>query len=50
MTKRMDDATRRRVKAGRLLRAGKGCAEVAQTVGVARQTVHTWKALLDKRH
>lgn len=48
MAKRMDDATRRRVKAGRLLLAGKGCAEVAQTVGVARQTVYTWKALLDE--
>lgn len=44
----MDDATSRRVKAGRLLLAGKGCAEVAQTVGVARQTVYTWKSLLDE--
>lgn len=48
MGKRMDEATRRRVRAGRLLLAGKGCAEVAQAVGVARQTVYTWKALLNE--
>lgn len=48
MAKKMDEATRRRVRAGRLLLAGKGCAEVAQAVGVARQTVYTWKALLDE--
>ena len=49
MEKKMDDATRRRLKAGRLLLAGKGCAEVAKAVGVARQTVYTWKALLDEK-
>ena len=27
---------------------GKGCAEVALAVGVARQTVYTWKVLLDE--
>lgn len=48
MSKKMNEATRRRVRAGRLLLAGKGCAEVAQEVGVARQTVYTWKALLDE--
>lgn len=48
MAKKMDDATRRCVKAGRLLLAGKGCAEVAQAVGVAWQTVYTWKARLDE--
>lgn len=48
MAKKMDDATRRRVKAGRLLLLGKGCAEVARTVGVARNTVYTWKARLDE--
>jgi transposase len=36
------------LKAGRLLLAGKGCAEVALAVGVARQTVYTWKRLLDE--
>lgn len=48
MANKMDEATRRRVRAGRLLLAGKGCAEVAQAVGVARQTVYTWKAVLDE--
>jgi len=48
MSKKMDEATRRRVRAGRLLLAGKGCAEVAKAVGVARQTVYTWKAVLDE--
>jgi transposase len=31
-----------------MLEAGKRPAEVAQAVGVARQTVYTWKALLDE--
>jgi transposase len=49
MAKRaMSEATKKRVKAGRMLLAGKGCAEVALTVGVARQTVYTWKKLLDE--
>jgi len=46
--KRLSDAARKRVRAGRLLRAGKRPAEVAEAVGVARQTVYTWKALLDE--
>jgi len=49
MEKKMDDATHRRLKAGRLLHAGKGCTEVAKEVGVARQTAHTWKTLLDEK-
>lgn len=48
MSNKMDEATRRRVRAGRLLLAGSGCAEVARDVGVARQTVYTWKAVLDE--
>jgi len=49
MAKRgLSEAARKRVKAGRLLLAGKGCAEVALAVGVARQTVYTWKKLLDE--
>lgn len=44
----LSEATKKRVKAGRLLLAGKGCAEVALAVGVARQTVYTWKRLLDE--
>ena len=47
-TKRMDEAVRRRVRAGRMLLAGKTPAQAAHAVGVARQTVYTWKALLDE--
>ena len=46
--KRLSEATKKRLKAGRMLLAGKGCAEVALSVGVARQTVYTWKRLLDE--
>ena len=46
--KRLSEATKKRVKAGRMLLAGKGCAEVALAVGVARQTVYTWKRVLDE--
>jgi transposase len=42
------EAAKKRVKAGRMLLAGQGCAEVALTVGVAQQTVYTWKRLLDE--
>jgi transposase len=45
---KMDEATRKRVRAGRMLLGGRGCAEIAQAVGVARQTVYTWKAVLDE--
>jgi transposase len=45
--KRLDEATKKRVRAGRMLQAGKRPAEIAQAVGVARQTVYTWKALFD---
>ena len=46
--KRLSEATKKRVRAGRMLQKGIGCAEVALAVGVARQTVYTWKALLDE--
>lgn len=46
--KRLDEATKKRLRAGRMLMAGKRPAEVADAVGVARQTVYTWKALLDE--
>jgi transposase len=46
--KRLSEATKKRLKAGRMLLADKGCAEVALAVGVARQTVYTWKRLLDE--
>ncbi len=48
MAKKMDEATRRRVRAGRMLLAGKVPSEVAAKVGVARQTVYTWKGILDE--
>ena len=44
----MDDATRKRVRAGRLLLIGKTPAEAAKAVGVARQTAYTWKSRLDE--
>lgn len=46
--KRMSEAAKKRLRAGRMLLAGKGCTEVALAVGVARQTVYTWKGLLDE--
>ena len=48
VTKRLDEAVRRRVRAGRLLLKGKTPAQAAQAVGVARQTAYTWKALLEE--
>lgn len=48
MKKRLEDATAKRVRAGRLLLQGKKPAEVALAVGVARQTVYTWMALLEE--
>lgn len=47
-TKRMDEATKKRVRAGRLLQKGKKPAEIALDVGVARQTVYTWKTIFDE--
>jgi len=44
----MDDTTRMRVLAGRLMLAGKTPAEAAKAVGVPRQTAYTWKARLDE--
>lgn len=43
-----DEATRKRVRAGRLMLAGKTPAEAAHAVGVARQTAYKWKARLDE--
>ena len=44
---KMDEATRKRVRAGRLMLSGRTPAEAAHAVGVARQTAYTWKARLD---
>ena len=46
--KRLSEAVKKRLRAARMMQAGKGCAEVALAVGVARQTVYTWKRLLDE--
>ena len=48
LKKRLDEVSRKRVRAGRLLQKGKKPAEVALALGVARQTVYRWKALLDE--
>lgn len=45
--RRLSEATKKRLRAGRLLLRGQDCAAVALAVGVARQTVYTWKRLLD---
>lgn len=45
---KMDEASRKRVRAGRLMQAGKTPAQAAHAVGVARQTAYTWKARLDE--
>ncbi len=45
---RWSEAAKKWVRAGRMLLAGKGPADVAVAVGVARPTVYTWKALLDE--
>ncbi len=44
----MDDATRKRVRAGRMRLANKPVAEVAGAVGVGWQTAYMWKARLDE--
>ena len=48
MATKMDEVTKRRVRAGRMLQRGLTPAEVAARVGVARQTVYTWKQTLDE--
>jgi len=48
MAEKLDEVTKRRVRAGRMLQRGRAPAEVAERVGVARQTVYTWKRVLDE--
>lgn len=48
MAEKLDEATKRRVRAGRMLQRGRAPAEVAEHVGVARQTVYTWKRVLEE--
>ena len=48
MESKLSEGQRRRVKAGRMLKAGVAVAKVAAAVGVARQTVYVWKRVLDE--
>ncbi len=43
----MDEAAKRRVRAGRLLLQGKPPAEVAAAVDAPRQTVYRWRDVLE---
>mgnify|MGYP000896201813 FL=1 len=49
MAVKMDEAAKRRVRAGRLLLKGKAPAEVAKTVGAPRQTVYRWLGVLQEQ-
>ena len=44
---KLDAATQRRIRAGRLLLAGKTPPEVARAVGAPRQTVYRWRDVLN---
>jgi transposase len=44
-----DEAAKRRVRAARLLQAGRKPAEVAALVGAPRQTVYRWKDVLEAK-
>lgn len=46
MAVKMDEAAKRRVRAGRLLLKGQKPAEVAEMVGAPRQTVYRWLDVL----
>jgi transposase len=48
MAAKMDEAAKRRVRAGRLLLKGKKPAEVATIVGAPRQTVYRWLGVLQE--
>lgn len=43
---KMDEAVKRRVRAGRLLLGGKSPADVARMVGAPRQTGYRWRGVL----
>jgi transposase len=49
MEAKLTEAQRKRVRAARMLQAGKPVAQIASAVDVARQTVYTWKRVLDER-
>jgi transposase len=48
MAVKMDEAAKRRVRAGRLLLKGKTAPEVAKAVGAPRQTVYRWLGVLQE--
>ena len=48
LDKKLDELSRKRVRAARLLQKGNKPAEVAHATGVARQTVYVWKKVLDE--
>lgn len=45
---KMDEAAKRRVRAGRLLMKGEKPAKVAELVGAPRQTVYRWLSVLNE--
>ena len=47
-TSKPDEAVKRRVRAGRLLLAGRSPPEVARVVGAPRQTVYRWLEVLKR--
>lgn len=47
MKPKVDEATKRRIRGGRMLLAGKKPSEVARAVGVSRQTAYSWKAVIE---
>lgn len=49
MAKNLSEAQKTRVKAARLLQKGFTPTQVAEEVGVARQTIHTWKRILEEK-
>jgi transposase len=48
MAVKLDEATKRRIRAGRLLLKGKTAPEVARAVGAPRQTVYRWLGVLQE--
>ena len=44
---KLDEAVKRRIRAGRLLQAGKAPPEVARIVDAPRQTVYRWRDVLN---
>ena len=48
MGAKLSEAQLKRVQAARMVQAGKAAAQAALAVGVAWQTVYTWKKVLDE--